>query len=114
MRDISHKQVTLRTARATATIFCSAATIQLIKEEQLPKGNLFDVARAAAFLGAKNTPNLLPHCHPVSIDALDVQFEFIDAGQHGITITGVLKFRWTKMFPMQTRKITICLFCQEE
>ena len=47
MRDITHKQVTLRTARAAGIIFCSPATLELIRNDQLPKGNLFDVARAA-------------------------------------------------------------------
>lgn len=100
MRDITHKQTTLRTARATAIVFCSESTIDLIRNNQLPKGNLFDVARAAAFLGAKNTPALLPHCHPVSIDGMDVEFEFLQRDIHaayfneqvfsrtGIVITG--------------------------
>ncbi len=83
MRDITHKQITLRTARATGIIFCSAATIELIKNGQLPKGNLFDVARAAGFIGAKLTPQLLPHCHPVSIDGMDMQFSFLDRREHG-------------------------------
>jgi cyclic pyranopterin phosphate synthase len=83
MRDITYKQSSLRTARAIAILFCSAATIDLIKNNQLPKGNLFDVARAAGFLGAKATPQLLPHCHPVSIDKMDLQFEFLDAASHG-------------------------------
>lgn len=82
MRDISHKQITLRTADAMGVLFCSPATIDLIRKDQLPKGNLFDVARAAAFLGAKSTPQLLPHCHPVSIDGMDMQFEFLDRGLH--------------------------------
>ena len=50
MRDITHKQITLRTATAIGVIFCSPATIELIQKNELPKGNLFDVARAAAFL----------------------------------------------------------------
>ena len=83
MRDITHKQITLRTARAIGVIFCSSSTIELIKTNQLPKGNLFDVAKAAAFIGAKNTPQLLPHCHPVNIDAMDVQFEFLERQVHG-------------------------------
>jgi cyclic pyranopterin monophosphate synthase len=82
MRDITHKQITLRTARAIGIIFCSPATIQLIESNQLPKGNLFDVARAAAFLGAKATPQLLPHCHPVAIDGMDVTFEYLDSETH--------------------------------
>ena len=82
MRDISHKQITLRTARAVAIIFCSDKSIELIKSNALPKGNLFDVARAAGFLGAKLTPQLLPHCHPVTIDAMDFTFEFINRELH--------------------------------
>jgi len=103
MRDITHKQITLRTAKATGIIFCSLSTIELIKNNELPKGNLFDVARAAGFVGAKSTPQLLPHCHPVSIDGMDIQFEFLDAAVHaeyfdlslftksGIVITGEAK-----------------------
>jgi cyclic pyranopterin phosphate synthase len=100
MRDITHKTMTLRTARAVGVLFCSAETIPLIRQEQLPKGNLFDVARAAGFLGAKAVPQLLPHCHPVAIDGMKMEFEFIDpsrhlellgpaaAGRTGIVITG--------------------------
>ncbi len=103
MRDITHKQITLRTAKAIGIVFCSAATIEQIKNNELPKGNLFDVARAAGFVGAKSTPQLLPHCHPVSIDDMDIQFEFLDTGKHaayfntpvfektGIVITGEAK-----------------------
>lgn len=82
MRDITHKPITLRTASATGVLFCSVETITLIREDKLPKGNLFDVARAAGFLGAKQTPQLLPHCHPVAIDGMDMQFEFLDAVLH--------------------------------
>ncbi|HEY6900623.1 MAG TPA: bifunctional molybdenum cofactor biosynthesis protein MoaC/MoaB [Puia sp.] len=100
MRDITHKQISLRTARAVGILFCSAATIDTIRKDQLPKGNLFDVARAAGFLGAKATPQLLPHCHPVAIDGMELEFEFLDkelhtglfgeavAGRTGIVIMG--------------------------
>ncbi|MEJ7780538.1 MAG: bifunctional molybdenum cofactor biosynthesis protein MoaC/MoaB [Daejeonella sp.] len=82
MRDISSKQITLRTARAVGIIFCSENSLDLIRSNALPKGNLFDVARAAGFLGAKLTPQLLPHCHPVTIDAMDFTFEFLDKTLH--------------------------------
>ena len=82
MRDITHKSITLRTASAVGILFCSAETIALIRQDKLPKGNLFDVARAAGFLGAKQTPQLLPHCHPVTIDGMDIQFEFLDPVLH--------------------------------
>jgi len=82
MRDITHKQITLRSAKAIALVFCSAETINTIKENQLPKGNLFDVAKAAGFIGAKLTPQLLPHCHPVTIDGMDIKFEFLNQENH--------------------------------
>ena len=103
MKDITHKQITLRTAKAIGILFCSPATIELIKSNQLPKGNLFDVARAAGFVGAKATPQLLPHCHPVNIDGMDIHFDFLDKNDHveyfeaailkrtGIVITGEAK-----------------------
>lgn len=103
MRDITHKQITLRTATATGILFCSPDTIELIKNNQLPKGNLFDVARAAGFVGAKSTPQLLPHCHPVAIDGMDIEFGFLSEDKHaeffdvavikrtGIVITGHAK-----------------------
>ena len=78
MRDISSKQITLRTAKAAGIIFCSPQTIGLIRNGQLPKGNLFDVAKAAGFIGAKLTSQLLPHCHPVMIDGMDVTIDFLD------------------------------------
>ena len=82
MRNITHKQITLRTAKAVGIIFCTAETIELIKNDALPKGNLFDVARSAGFVGAKLTPQLLPHCHPVQIDGMDITFEFISKNKH--------------------------------
>jgi cyclic pyranopterin phosphate synthase len=63
-------------------LFCSADTIGLVQNDRLPKGNLFDVARAAGFLGAKATPQLLPHCHPVAIDAMDLEFSFLQKDIH--------------------------------
>ncbi|HEY4107762.1 bifunctional molybdenum cofactor biosynthesis protein MoaC/MoaB [Puia sp.] len=100
MRDITHKPVTLRTARARGVLFCSAENLPLIRNGTLPKGNLFDVARAAGFLGAKAVPQLLPHCHPVTIDGMEMTFELLDperdrdwlgtadAGRSGIVIVG--------------------------
>jgi molybdenum cofactor biosynthesis protein MoaC len=100
MRDITHKQITLRKAKAIGIVFCKAETLQNIESQQIEKGNVFEFARAAAFLGAKNTANLLPHCHPVTIDGLDISFEFINKEKHqdlfdesvlsrtGIVITG--------------------------
>lgn len=62
---------------------CSAETLQRVKANDLPKGNLFDIARAAGMLAAKNTDRLIPHCHPVRIDSLNIECR---CEQNGILI----------------------------
>jgi len=78
MRDITGKQISLRIAKAMGVVLCSTEIIELVKRNELPKGNLFDVAKAAAFLAAKNTQNLIPHCHPVSIDGLEICYKYTE------------------------------------
>ena len=75
MRNITQKISTHRTATAQAHVVCSLETIQRIENNKVPKGNILDFARAAAFLAAKKTADLIPHCHPVSIDGLEISFE---------------------------------------
>ena len=101
MRDISSKTITLRTAHAVGAVFCNPDTVDLIRKDQLPKGNIFDVARAAGFLAGKNTHNLIPHCHPVSIDGMEITFELLSTGdkvpgfegeeRSGVAINGIGK-----------------------
>ncbi|MDH4263723.1 MAG: bifunctional molybdenum cofactor biosynthesis protein MoaC/MoaB [Spirochaetia bacterium] len=84
MIDITHKQTSLRTALASGEIKLTKETIPKIINNELPKGNLFDIARAAAYLGAKNTASLIPHCHPTPIESLDVKCEVDEAGSRVI------------------------------
>jgi molybdenum cofactor biosynthesis protein MoaC len=78
MNDITSKQITLRTAKGTGLLLCSMNTLELIKNNAIPKGNVFEIARAAGLLAAKNTAHLIPHCHPVSIDGMYIRFEYIE------------------------------------
>ncbi|MFO7448093.1 MAG: bifunctional molybdenum cofactor biosynthesis protein MoaC/MoaB [Ignavibacteriaceae bacterium] len=77
MRDITDKIITLRTAKAQAIVFCKAATLELIKEKKIPKGDILEFARAAGYFGAKKTADLIPHCHPIGIDSLEFTFDFL-------------------------------------
>lgn len=86
MRDITYKQNTLRTARVTGFVHCSLDSISKIENNEVPKGNIFDIARCAGLMGAKQTALLIPHCHPVGIDGLDIDFEIIQSP----TKTGIL------------------------
>lgn len=75
MVDITHKPTTLRTATAQAIVRVSSEdTISAIKEGSVPKGNVFEMARAAGLLGVKKTPDLLPDCHPLPIEQASVEY----------------------------------------
>lgn len=76
MVDITHKYNTLREAEAQAIVKTSSQeTIDCIKNDQVPKGNIFEMAKAAGLLGVKKTPDLLPDCHPLPIESANIDFE---------------------------------------
>lgn len=73
MVDITHKNNTLRIALAEATLNVShLETMEAIKNKKVPKGDVFEMSRAAGFLGIKNTPLILPDCHPLPIESCKV------------------------------------------
>ncbi len=76
MVDITHKHSTLRIAKAEARVLVSAqSTIDAIKNNEVPKGDVFAMSRAAGLLGVKKTPELLPDCHPMPIEHTDISYE---------------------------------------
>ena len=95
MNDITNKQITLRTAFAEGFVYCTPDTIALIKNKQIPKGEIIEFARAAGFFAAKKTDQLLPHCHPVTIDGMSMTFDIeadhikINAEAKSIGRTGI-------------------------
>ena len=76
MVDITDKKNTLRIAKAEAILRVSKeATIQSIRDNNVPKGDIFEMSRAAGLLGIKKTPLLLPDCHPLPIEFAGFEFE---------------------------------------
>ncbi len=75
MIEVSGKPVVRRVARATGSVRMSAETVDRIRRGDVPKGNVLETARAAAFLAVKQTPHLLPMCHPIAVTGSDVSFE---------------------------------------
>ncbi|MCB0396470.1 MAG: bifunctional molybdenum cofactor biosynthesis protein MoaC/MoaB [Flavobacteriales bacterium] len=76
MIDITNKITTLRTAIAQAIVQVSRKeTIDLIRSGGIPKGDVFEMARAAGLLGIKKTPDLIPDCHPLPIEKAAVSYE---------------------------------------
>lgn len=79
MRDVSKKIKTLRTAQAQSVLKASPATIDLIRQNKIPKGDPLPVAKVAAVQAAKNTSQIIPYCHPLPIDYVGVEFDLKDA-----------------------------------
>lgn len=75
MVDITHKNNTLRTATAQAIVRVSSPdTIEAIKNNLVPKGDVFAMSKAAGLLGVKKTPELLPDCHPIPIEYTGIEY----------------------------------------
>ncbi|HBF14019.1 MAG TPA: bifunctional molybdenum cofactor biosynthesis protein MoaC/MoaB [Deltaproteobacteria bacterium] len=75
MIDISAKIETLRTAIAETSVLAKRETLERALKGDTPKGEVLPVARAAAVMAAKKTPDLIPYCHPLAIDSVKVDFE---------------------------------------
>ena len=76
MIDISEKPATLRTAIASGIIKLKAETIERIRRNDVEKGDLLTIARVAAINGVKKVPELIPFCHPIPINNVELEFEF--------------------------------------
>ena len=72
MVDVSGKDVTDRVATASGRVLVSATVIGLLRGEGVPKGDALAVARIAGIMGAKQTPALIPLCHPLSVSGVTV------------------------------------------
>jgi cyclic pyranopterin phosphate synthase len=68
MVDVSDKEITLRRALATGSIVVGKKVFNLIQSQEMPKGDPVSLAEVAAVLGVKKTSELIPLCHPLSID----------------------------------------------
>ena len=80
MVDVSGKDVTARTATATGRVLTSPEVVALLRGAGVPKGDTLAVARLAGIMGAKQTPALIPLCHPLSISGVTVDLAVTDAG----------------------------------
>ncbi len=76
MVDVSGKAVTTREAVARGAISMKKATLALILTNQVAKGDAISTARIAGIMAAKNTPGLIPLCHPLQISSVGIDFYF--------------------------------------
>ncbi|MEM2933357.1 MAG: cyclic pyranopterin monophosphate synthase MoaC [Methanocellales archaeon] len=75
MVDISRKSDVERKAIASGRIYLKPSTVKAIEEGKVEKGNVLAIARVAAIMAVKRTPELIPLCHPLQITSVDVSFK---------------------------------------
>lgn len=90
MVDVSEKFDTVREAVAIGTVSMKRKTIERIKEGSISKGDVLSVAQVGGIMGAKNTPQIIPMCHPIMISGCDISFR-IDVENNKIEITATTK-----------------------
>jgi cyclic pyranopterin phosphate synthase len=77
MVDISDKVVTKRRAVAIGAVTFDSKAFKLFVKEGSPKGNIFETAKIAGIMAAKSTPSIIPLCHPLALDKVNVNLEIV-------------------------------------
>lgn len=85
MVDVGAKQVSSRTAIARSLLRISSDLVKILKVGKLEKGDAFTVAKTAGILAAKQTGNLIPMCHPLPVDFIEITLELLEQ-QHQVRI----------------------------
>ncbi|MGW0603365.1 cyclic pyranopterin monophosphate synthase MoaC [Streptomyces sp. NPDC002640] len=78
MVDVSGKDVTARTARASGRVLVHPRVVELLRGEGVPKGDALATARIAGIMGAKKTPELIPLCHPLALSGVKLDLAVTD------------------------------------
>ncbi len=86
MVDVSEKPVTERVATAKGSVLMQPATVRMILEGGVKKGDVLTVARLAGIMGAKKTPDLIPLCHPLALTAVTCELT-VDPDRNAVDIT---------------------------
>lgn len=77
MVDVGAKKITERVAIASGRVCFSMEVIEYIRTNRIPKGNVFEVARVAGIMSAKRTYEILPLCHPLPLESVEVHLEIL-------------------------------------
>ena len=89
MVDTTAKAETERMARASGRVRMSPATLELVRNRKLVKGDVLEVARLAGIMAAKRTGELIPLCHPLPLTAVSIDFAF--EADHAVRIEATAK-----------------------
>ncbi|ABO50777.1 GTP cyclohydrolase subunit MoaC [Desulforamulus reducens MI-1] len=89
MVDITEKEETHRVAEVRGEVVMAPATLELIQQGGMAKGDVLGVARVAGIMAAKSTPNLIPMAHPIMITGVNIDFQILPPDR--VEIRGLVK-----------------------
>ena len=89
MVDVGEKPVSRRTAVAAGRVLVNEATFALIRSGGMKKGDVLTVAQIAGVMGAKRTPDIIPMCHPILMDGINLELS-LDEGRKSVEITATV------------------------
>lgn len=92
MVDVGAKEETAREATASGRVLMQKATLLLIRERGVKKGDVMSVAQLAGIMAAKRTPDLIPLCHPLALSSVQVELQAV-ASPPSIEITATCKLK---------------------
>ena len=92
MVDVGAKDVTERVAVARASVLMQPATLKLIRDRKAAKGDVLSVAQLAGIMAAKKTPDLIPLCHPLALNSVDVKLT-LDAKRNAVDVEATCKLK---------------------
>ena len=116
MVDVGDKPVTARMARASGRVQMAASTLALVRDRGMAKGDVLEVARLAGIMAAKRTAELIPLCHPLPLDAVEIAFAFPDPSTVSIEavarVTGKTGVEMEALVAVSVAALTIYDMCK--
>ncbi len=98
MVDVSKKPATSRKACATGFVRMPKTVVKKLKQKAIPKGDVLTLAQIAGIVGAKRTAELIPLCHPIGLDHVEVTFKVL---ADGVRVTATTRTRYATGVEME-------------
>ncbi|AHF06375.1 cyclic pyranopterin monophosphate synthase MoaC [Desulfitobacterium metallireducens] len=116
MVDVSDKGETRRVAVARGKVEMQPETLERIRQGQIAKGDVLAVAQVAGIMGAKQTSNLIPMCHPLGITGAELNFEIVPPGtieiEATVKVTGKTGVEMEALTAVSVAALTIYDMCK--
>ncbi len=115
MVDVSAKQGTRRVARASGKVCMGPETVRAVREQRTPKGDPLETARLAGVMAAKKCPELIPLCHPLLLEHVDVTAELVSDGVEltsSVVMTGKTGAEMEALTAVSVAALTVYDMCK--